>query len=121
MATVRLGSSSGDVIVSMGLGMRGFEKETTLCAKRIGADLGASRSAVDAGMAPYEVQIGLTGRTVSPRVYLSLGISGALAHTCAIEGADCIIAVNTDKDARIFEYADYGILAEGREVLSFLQ
>jgi electron transfer flavoprotein alpha subunit len=120
MATVRLGSSSGDVILSIGLGMRGFEKEAALCAERIGAEPGASRSAVDAGMAPYELQVGLTGRTVSPRVYLALGISGALAHTCAIEGADCIIAVNTDKHARIFEYADYGILAEGREVLSYL-
>lgn len=121
MATVRLGSSSGDVILSMGLGMRGFEKEVALCAKRIGADLGASRSAVDAGMAPYEAQVGLTGRTVSPRVYLSLGISGALAHTCAIEGAGCVIAVNTDEHARIFEYADYRVLAKGCEVLSYLQ
>jgi electron transfer flavoprotein alpha subunit len=121
MATVRLGSSSGDIILSMGLGMRGFEKEAALCAERIGAEPGASRSAVDAGMAPYETQVGLTGRTVSPLVYLSLGISGALAHTCAIEGAACVIAVNTDRHARIFEYADYGVLAEGREVLSYLQ
>jgi electron transfer flavoprotein alpha subunit len=120
MATVRLGSSSGDVILSIGLGMRGLEKEAALCAERIGAELGASRSAVDAGMAPYEIQVGLTGRAVSPRVYLSLGISGSLAHTCAIEGAGHIIAVNTDKHARIFEYADYGVLAGGREALSCL-
>jgi electron transfer flavoprotein alpha subunit len=121
MATVRLGSFSGDLILSIGLGMRGFEREAALCAERIGAEPGASRSAVDAGMAPYEAQVGLTGRTVSPRVYLSLGISGALAHTCAIEGSGCIIAVNTDRHARIFEYADYGVLAGGRQVLSCLR
>lgn len=121
MATVRLTEVSGeDLIVSMGLGMRGFEGHMVSCAKRLGAGIGASRSAVDAGMAPYEDQVGLTGRMVSPGVYLSLGISGAVAHTCAIEGAHCIVAVNTDENARIFKYADYGVVGSGEEVLSFL-
>jgi electron transfer flavoprotein alpha subunit len=121
MATMRLkGAPNGSLIISMGLGMLGLESQVAACAGRLNAELGASRSAVDAGMAPYEAQVGLTGRMVSPGVYLALGISGALAHTCAIEGSGCVIAVNTDNGARIFEYADYGIVAEGREVLSVL-
>ena len=55
--------------------------------------------------------LGLTGKTVSPKIYIAVGISGAVHHTCAIEGADVVIAINPDKDARIFEYADYGIIA----------
>ena len=64
------------------------------------------------GLMPYSAQIGLTGKTVSPKVYVAIGISGAVHHTCAIEGSDTVIAINPDKDARIFEYADYGIIAE---------
>jgi electron transfer flavoprotein alpha subunit len=121
MATVRLRDiTEGSLMVSMGMGMRGLEEEVAACARRLDAELGASRPAVDAGMAPYETQVGLTGRMVSPGVYLSLGISGAAAHTCAIEGAGCVIAVNTDGKARIFEYADYGVVAGGREALAVL-
>ena len=80
-------------------------------ALKLNAQLGASRGLVDMGGAPYEHQIGLTGKTVSPKVYIAVGISGAIHHTVAIEGAGTIIAINPDKDARIFEYADYGILS----------
>ena len=62
--------------------------------------------------ATYDKQIGLTGKTVSPRIYIAVGISGAIHHTCAIEGSSTIIAINPDKEARIFEYADFGILSE---------
>ena len=65
---------------------------------------------MDIGKAPYEMQVGLTGKTVSPRIYIAVGISGAVHHTCAIEGADTVIAINPDKNARIFDYADYGLL-----------
>ena len=59
---------------------------------------------------PYERQVGLTGRIIAPKIYVAFGISGAVQHTCAIEGATTIIAVNNDKEARIFDYADYGIV-----------
>jgi electron transfer flavoprotein alpha subunit len=81
-------------------------------AQRLNAQLGASRGLVDMNAVPYDLQIGLTGKTVSPKVYIAIGISGAVHHTCAIEGSNTVIAINPDKNARIFEYADYGIVAE---------
>ena len=79
-------------------------------AESIGAEFGASRGIVDMGLEDYSCQIGLTGRTVNPKIYIAVGISGAVHHTCAIESAQTIIAINPDKKARIFEYADFGIL-----------
>ena len=112
MATVRTKTESSDIIVSGGKGVGdNFEKLKKL-AEKYGASLCASRGLVDMGKAPYEMQVGLTGKTVSPKIYIAVGISGAVHHTCAIEGADYVIAINPDKDARIFEYADYGILEE---------
>ena len=75
-----------------------------------------SRIVADSGKLPYEKQVGLTGRTVCPKVYVAFGVSGAVQHTCAIEGAGTVIAVNVDKNARIFDYADYGIIAEVKNV-----
>ncbi len=112
MATVRTKAESSDVIVSMGKGAVESIDKVKAFAEEIGAELGASRGMVDAGKLPYELQVGLTGKTVSPKIYIAIGISGAVHHTCAIEGADVVIAINPDKDARIFEYADYGILEE---------
>ena len=112
MATVRIESESCEVIVSGGKGVKdGYDKLCSL-AKELNAELAASRGLVDLGVAPYEQQIGLTGKMVSPKIYIAVGISGAVHHTCAIEGADVVIAINPDKDARIFEYADYGILSQ---------
>ena len=79
-------------------------------AESLGAELCGSRGAVDMGLVPYEGQVGLTGRSVSPDIYIAIGISGAVHHTVAIEGAGKIIAINPDRNARIFEYADYGIV-----------
>ncbi|MBR5508012.1 MAG: FAD-binding protein [Clostridia bacterium] len=110
MATVRTKQSSSDVIVSLGKGAKDSIEKGKKLAETLNAELGASRGLVDANLAPYKHQIGLTGKTVSPKVYIAIGISGAVHHTCAIEGADTVIAINPDKDARIFEYADYGIL-----------
>ena len=81
-------------------------------AKILNAEIGASRGLVDMNKAIYDKQIGLTGKAVSPKIYIAIGISGALHHTCGIEGAETVIAVNPDKDARIFEYADFGIVEE---------
>ena len=112
MATVRTKAESSDIIVSMGKGAVESIDRVKAFAEEIGAELGASRGMVDAGKLPYEMQVGLTGKTVSPKIYIAIGISGAVHHTCAIEGADTVIAVNPDRDARIFEYADYGILSD---------
>lgn len=112
MATVRTKSESSDIIVSGGKGVSDNIEKLEELAKTLNAEVGASRGLVDSGKAAYEMQIGLTGKTVSPKVYIAVGISGAIHHTCAIEGADTVIAINPDKDARIFEYADYGIIGE---------
>ena len=112
MATVRTKSHSSDIIVSGGKGVGSSIDKLNDLANKLGAELGASRGLVDMDKMPYENQIGLTGKTVSPKVYIAVGISGAIHHTCAIEGAKYVIAINPDKDARIFEYADYGIVQE---------
>ncbi len=112
MATVRTQSESMDVIVAGGKGVADDWERIQAFAQELGAELGASRGLVDMGKAPYEHQIGLTGKMVSPNIYLAIGISGAVHHTCAIESAGTVIAINPDKNARIFDYADYGILKE---------
>ncbi len=112
MATVRPLGSGGGIIVAGGRGVsEKFDKVRAL-AEKIGADVGASRAAVDASAAPYEEQIGLTGKAVSPDIYVAIGISGAVQHTCAIENSGVIIAINSDKNAKIFDYSDFGIVAE---------
>ena len=85
-------------------------------AKSRGYALAASRAAFDSGDMPYSAQVGLTGKTVSPKVYIAVGISGAVHHTCAIENAGTVIVVNPDKSARIFDYADYGIIARAEDI-----
>ncbi len=111
MATVRTKSESSDIVVSGGKGAyKSLDKLHTL-AQKLGAQMGASRGLVDMNAAPYDNQIGLTGKTISPEIYIAVGISGAIHHTCAIEGSRTVIAINPDKDARIFDYADYGILS----------
>lgn len=112
MATVRTQSKSSDIIVSGGKGAFGKMDKLNEFAKKIGGEVAGSRGLVDLNGISYDKQIGLTGKTVSPKIYIAIGISGAVHHTCAIEGAKTVIAINPDKDARIFEYADYGILEE---------
>lgn len=110
MATVRTKTESNDIIVSGGKGVSDKLEKLKELAEKTGAELGASRGLVDMNKAPYEQQIGLTGKTVNPKIYIAIGISGAIHHTVAIEGSTTVIAINPDKNARIFEYADYGIL-----------
>lgn len=110
MATVRTKSESSDIIVSGGKGIAENIEQLEELAIMLNAELGASRGLVDMNKVTYDKQIGLTGKTVSPKIYIAVGISGAIHHTCAIEGSGTIIAINPDKDAKIFEYADYGIV-----------
>ena len=79
-------------------------------------EIAASRAAVDADMLPYDRQIGLTGRSVNPPVYLAVGISGAVHHIAGMKQSGLVIAINPDKKAPIFEYADYGIVRTAEEV-----
>ncbi len=110
MATVRTKTVSSDIIVSGGKGVKNKMDAIEKLAKTLGAEICASRGLVDANGASYDKQIGLTGKTVSPKVYIAIGISGAIHHTVGIEGAGTIIAINPDKNARIFDYSDYGII-----------
>ncbi|MBQ4630850.1 MAG: FAD-binding protein [Clostridia bacterium] len=116
MATVRCEEKSEDILFGIGKGAKECIDKIEQLAKKYGGETGASRTMVDSGLAPYEKQIGLTGKTVSPSVYVAIGISGAVQHTCAIENAKTVIAVNPDKDARIFDYADYGIICSVEEL-----
>lgn len=116
-ATVRtLKNDSSDVIFSVGKGAIEQIDEIEKLAKKYNAEVCCSRIVADSGKLPYEKQVGLTGRTVCPKVYVTFGISGAVQHTCAIAGVNTVIAVNIDKQARIFDYADYGIIAEVENV-----
>ncbi len=122
MATVRSSDkNTEDIIVAAGLGAAEAYEQLHMAASENGFGFGATRALVDKLSLPYEYQIGLTGRSVCPKVYICAGVSGAVQHTCAIEQAGCIVAINTDKSARIFDYADVGVIADAKEFVSALE
>ncbi len=117
LATVRTEDTEvTDVIVGAGFGVKDSLDTVKSFAKQIGANMTVSRKLVDNGYAPYEAQVGLTGKTVSPPVYIAIGISGAVHHIAGMERSGTVIAINPDKNAPIFDYADYGILSNFEDI-----
>jgi len=111
--------SQAERIVSIGRGIKG-EEHIALArqlAQALGAELAASRPICDSGWLPMERQVGSSGQTVAPKLYLALGISGAIQHVVGMKGSRTIVAINKDPEAPIFEIADYGIAGDLFEIV----
>ncbi len=119
----RVALEEADVVVCGGRGLgsaEAFERQVVGLADRLGAGVGATRAVVDAGWRPYVEQIGQTGKTVTPKLFLALGVSGAVQHLSGMNRSGVIVAVNKDADAPIFRVTDYGIVGDVHEVVPAL-
>ena len=113
MATVRTAAAGvRDVVIGAGFGTRNSLDRVRELADTLHADLVTTRKMVDQGILPYDLQLGLTGKTLHPPVYLAIGISGAVHHIVGMQNAGTVIAINPDPNAPIFDYADFGIVEE---------